>query len=413
MNTDVFICHSSKDADLAFRVCKYLEEEAGLHCWIAPRNVTGGKLYAEEIVDAIEGTTVFVLIFSSNANLSNHVASEVNCAFNAGKVIIPFCVDDSKMKSIFIYYTNTSHAIMAYPEPPEKFKELKEAVLRNIPELSEELERRRAYTLLSGELGITPEALLSILTKGQNRRRVITYDYSVCYNRKEEEAIEPVLEKLKEAGLTLADITSYYVPGLGLLKMIEDGVSRASGFICLNNSNEDDLMKYTVAIASALGKEMYLYDNGTDSDVDFVDSFAGNMRFDASRVEDFVKALKEHTAGAPAAECDTPVEEEETLTGGYDLIENSDGELMLMIEYRKTGPDNPRIVYDGGEKALMYRNKESSFMLNGITEKARPRLAGVKEILVVEISPASDDIGREYRVPVLIVRSLAALMTEH
>ena len=134
MKNDVFICHSSKDADLANMICNYLESAGGVHCWIAPRNITGGKLYAEEIIDAIENTQVFVLVFSESSNISNHVVSEVNCAFNAQKIILPFCVDESKMRSILMYYTNTSQSIFAFPNPKNKFGELKDAVLRNIPE---------------------------------------------------------------------------------------------------------------------------------------------------------------------------------------------------------------------------------------------------------------------------------------
>ena len=48
MKYDVFISYSSKDSGVAFDVCAMLEA-AGLTCWIAPRNVYGGKSYAREM----------------------------------------------------------------------------------------------------------------------------------------------------------------------------------------------------------------------------------------------------------------------------------------------------------------------------------------------------------------------------
>ena len=68
----------------------------------------------------------------------------------------------------------------------------------------------------------------------------------------------------------------------------------------------------------------------------------------------------------------------------------------------------PRLVYDGEDMALLYRNRESAVMLNSIDEKARQPLASVDEVLVVEVE--DDDVAREYKVPVRHVKSLAALM---
>ena len=50
---DVFISYASHDKAVANAVCGHLER-AGLACWIAPRNVTPGEVYAESIVHAID-----------------------------------------------------------------------------------------------------------------------------------------------------------------------------------------------------------------------------------------------------------------------------------------------------------------------------------------------------------------------
>jgi hypothetical protein len=49
----VFISYASHDAAVAQKVCSALEA-AGFRCWIAPRNVVPGTMYADGIVHAID-----------------------------------------------------------------------------------------------------------------------------------------------------------------------------------------------------------------------------------------------------------------------------------------------------------------------------------------------------------------------
>ena len=60
---DVFISHSSIDANIANAVCHKMEEN-GIRCWIAPRDVNPGDDWASSITNAIKSSKVFVLIFS-------------------------------------------------------------------------------------------------------------------------------------------------------------------------------------------------------------------------------------------------------------------------------------------------------------------------------------------------------------
>ena len=85
----IFISYSSKDQEIAYKICSLLEDE-NMTCWIAPRDVTGGKSYGREILEAIANAQVVLFIFSENSNRSRHVENEIDNAFNAGKIIIPF-----------------------------------------------------------------------------------------------------------------------------------------------------------------------------------------------------------------------------------------------------------------------------------------------------------------------------------
>lgn len=93
--------------------------------------------------------------------------------------------------------------------------------------------------------------------------------------------------------------------------------------------------------------------------------------------------------------------------GRYDILQNGAGELLIIIKYREGGPENPRLVYDGGAHALLYRSRESAVLLDSINTAARQPLKSADEVTMVEIE--DDEVAREYKVPVRIVRDLEAL----
>lgn len=93
--------------------------------------------------------------------------------------------------------------------------------------------------------------------------------------------------------------------------------------------------------------------------------------------------------------------------GTYTIFQNEQGEILIMLNHRRGGPENPRLVYDGGNRALLYRSRESAVFLENINEEARPSIKAVDEVLVAELD--GEEVAREYEVPVRIVRSLEAL----
>lgn len=94
-------------------------------------------------------------------------------------------------------------------------------------------------------------------------------------------------------------------------------------------------------------------------------------------------------------------------SGRYDMLQNAVGDILIIIEYREGGPENPRLVYDGGEKALLYRSRESALMLRSISTEARLPLKSVNDVTMVEIE--NNEVAREYKVPVRVVKSLKDL----
>jgi TolB-like protein/Flp pilus assembly protein TadD len=106
----VFISYASPDAPLAQKICAALEA-AGILCWIAPRDVVPGTLYAEGIVRALDDTAVLVLILSEQAVASAHVGRELERAASKRHPIIALRTDSAPLTKAFEYFLNQSQWI--------------------------------------------------------------------------------------------------------------------------------------------------------------------------------------------------------------------------------------------------------------------------------------------------------------
>src|ERR1017187_4892435 len=122
MQHDVFISHSSLDKAIAVTVCLRLEQ-AGIHCWIAPRDVLPGSDWASSIVKAIQDSRVVVLVFTENANLPGPVWKEIERASHHLKAILPFRVEDVTPKDALEFHLSSVHWLDAITPPLEQHLE--------------------------------------------------------------------------------------------------------------------------------------------------------------------------------------------------------------------------------------------------------------------------------------------------
>lgn len=120
---DVFISYSTKNSDVANKVC-YVLEQNNLKCWIAPRNISSGKIYVDEIADAIKSTKIVVLIYSTYSQESRYVNNEINLAFSKNKPILSFNIDEAMPKEGMEYYLKVTQWLSAYPNPEDEFETL-------------------------------------------------------------------------------------------------------------------------------------------------------------------------------------------------------------------------------------------------------------------------------------------------
>jgi hypothetical protein len=115
---DVFISHSSRDKAIADAVCARLEGR-GIRCWIAPRDVQPGLPYGEAIIDAIHNCRIMVLLLSSSANNSIHIAKEVERAVSHGATLIPLRIEAVMPGKSLDYFIGSVHWLDALTPPME------------------------------------------------------------------------------------------------------------------------------------------------------------------------------------------------------------------------------------------------------------------------------------------------------
>jgi TIR domain len=105
-----FISHSSLDASTARELCTRLESR-GVTCWIAPRDVTPGNPYADEIVRGIEGCTWLILLSTPNSISSDNVMNELEQAFRLHRAILTIMVKGATVSRQLGYYIARLHWI--------------------------------------------------------------------------------------------------------------------------------------------------------------------------------------------------------------------------------------------------------------------------------------------------------------
>ncbi|HLV86627.1 MAG TPA: toll/interleukin-1 receptor domain-containing protein [Candidatus Sulfotelmatobacter sp.] len=133
MAHDVFISHSSKDKAIADAVCARLEAR-GIRCWIAPRDVEPGQPYGEAIIDAIHTCRIMVLLLSSNANNSIHIAKEVERAVSHGATVIPLRIEEVLPGKSLDYFIGSVHWLDALTPPLDRHLDnLADTILKILP----------------------------------------------------------------------------------------------------------------------------------------------------------------------------------------------------------------------------------------------------------------------------------------
>lgn len=117
---DVFISYSIKDQKVVEGICGFLESR-GVKCFVAYRDIPRGKVWASEIVEAIDQSKMMLIAFSEDFNMSAQVDREIELAAENGIPILTFKLSDSKFKGAKKYYLKNLNWIDAFPNPEDFF----------------------------------------------------------------------------------------------------------------------------------------------------------------------------------------------------------------------------------------------------------------------------------------------------
>jgi len=98
-NIVVFLSYSSFEEKIGQDIVKNLEDR-DIKCWIASRDIDIGDDYADSIVEAIQESKFFILIYTKNYTVSKHTKRELDIAIELNKKIIPLVINNSILKDI-------------------------------------------------------------------------------------------------------------------------------------------------------------------------------------------------------------------------------------------------------------------------------------------------------------------------
>lgn len=118
MAHDVFVSYSQPDHDCALALVARLEG-SGISVWVAPRDIAPASDWAEEIIDAIGGARLMVLVFSSHTNASPQVRREIERAVHKNVPVLPFRIEDVLPSKSLEYFLSSQHWLDAFPPPVE------------------------------------------------------------------------------------------------------------------------------------------------------------------------------------------------------------------------------------------------------------------------------------------------------
>lgn len=121
--SDVFISYKSEDWEQADWLRRTLEQN-GVSCWMAPTSIPGGSSYAAEIPVAIRECRAFVLVLSARAQTSRWVPRELDQAINAGKVVLPFMLENCALRDDFNFYLTNVQRYEAYENKAAALRKL-------------------------------------------------------------------------------------------------------------------------------------------------------------------------------------------------------------------------------------------------------------------------------------------------
>lgn len=113
MSHDVYICYDEKDKKAGDAICNMFEEN-DISSWIKSRDMSSSDS-ADTIINSIEDSKCFVLVYSKNSKDTNYIITETDIAFSRNIPILVFNIDGTKIGRNLEFILETQPMIYSFP----------------------------------------------------------------------------------------------------------------------------------------------------------------------------------------------------------------------------------------------------------------------------------------------------------
>lgn len=123
----VFLSYSSENFSQTIKLMAMLEDNS-ISCWLENRDMPPGTSYTEEITHAIDQCQVFVLVLTEDAQNSQYVMREIECAIAKKKPIIIYMLENFTISERLEFHLRHHQRIHAYENKHLAQKKLVECI---------------------------------------------------------------------------------------------------------------------------------------------------------------------------------------------------------------------------------------------------------------------------------------------
>jgi len=127
----IFISYASKNEKIAEFINQKFKDEY-IETWFAKEQIGTSENYAKKIKDAIKDATCIVLIFSKDANNSQHIPRELDLAIKSQKQIFPIRIEDCEPEEEMEYFLSTVQWFDAFDTTDKEIDNFVLSTLNNL-----------------------------------------------------------------------------------------------------------------------------------------------------------------------------------------------------------------------------------------------------------------------------------------
>lgn len=110
---DVFISFKFENQFIVDKIVNQLTNKYDISCWICTEKVRAGENFRDDIADAINAAKIVVFVQSKLSVSSIEVRHEIVEAFDNGKIIMPFIIEESQLNGVLQSLLKDIHYIDA------------------------------------------------------------------------------------------------------------------------------------------------------------------------------------------------------------------------------------------------------------------------------------------------------------